>query len=150
MVDTNHDGMGTFTPTTQSPSFVALNLAHVNHRRAYANSHITLCRSDSDNNTTEYEGLLLGVRMEKDKNIKVLKVFGYFDLVVQQITNQCSAKNERLKSYHNAIRDYIDFLLLLCLESKNLNSITDLMDVSTSKLQPRHFKGVKMEVVLDL
>jgi len=40
-----------------------------------------------NNNLAKYEALLLGITTQKAENIKVLKVFGVSDLIVQQITN---------------------------------------------------------------
>jgi ribonuclease HI len=52
---------------------------------------------DTTNNMVEYEALLLGLELTREMGIKVLVVIGDFDLVVKQVKNEFSMKNNRLK-----------------------------------------------------
>ena len=51
------------------------------------------------NNTIEYEALLLGITVTKEKGVKILKAKGDAKLIVRQVRGQYSVKNHRLKNY---------------------------------------------------
>ena len=55
------------------------------------------------NNTTEYEALLLGLNVAKDKGIKNLKVFGDADLIIQKVNKTFQAKKPRMKAYRDEV-----------------------------------------------
>ena len=59
------------------------------------------------NNTTEYEALLLGVTIVKERGIKILKAWGDAELIVRQIKGTYSMKNHKLKNYRNKVWDEI-------------------------------------------
>ena len=56
----------------------------------------------------EYEALLLGLELAREMKINCLNVIGDSDLVVSQVKNQFVAKNDRLRSYRNAVWDTIE------------------------------------------
>ena len=62
------------------------------------------------NNTTEYEALLLGIVVAKQKAVKILRAQGDVELVVIQVKNQYKVKNSRLKNYHNKVWDKTESL----------------------------------------
>lgn len=61
------------------------------------------------NNTAEYEALLLGIEQAKKKGIKLLCTKGDAELIVNQVHNHYSMKNERLKHYRNRVWDEIEY-----------------------------------------
>jgi ribonuclease HI len=68
------------------------------------------------NHITEYEALILGLNTSKEMGIKGLKVFGYEDLIIQQVNNTFQAKHVRLKAYRDEvwkIRDSFSILAFL-------------------------------------
>jgi len=73
-----------------------------------------------------------------DRNIKCLKVIGDSDLVVSQIKQKFSAKNERLSRYRNSVWDTVElfdaFSINVVLREKNY--VADMLVVSTTTLQP--------------
>lgn len=90
------------------------------------------------NNTAEYEALLLGIEAAKQKGVKLLKVQGDAELVVRQVRNQYSMKNNRLKNYRNKVWDEIESLdaFSIILVPRDQNSRADSLAVSTSLLLP--------------
>ena len=58
---------------------------------------------DATNNVAEYEALLLGLELCKDRGVKCLNIKGDSDLVIQQLKNKFACKSERLKGYRNTI-----------------------------------------------
>jgi ribonuclease HI len=63
---------------------------------------------ESTNNVAEYEALFLGLRDEKYMGIEEILVFGYAELIIQQIRNIYQAKHPWLRSYKNEVWDLID------------------------------------------
>lgn len=57
------------------------------------------------NNIAEYEALLLGLSEAKCKGIKLLKVKGDAELIVRQVRNVYTVKNDRLRHYRNRVWD---------------------------------------------
>ena len=64
------------------------------------------------NNTIEYAALILGLRATKYLNIQQLTVFGYSELIIQQVTNFYQVKQQMLNFYRNEVWDLIDNLFL--------------------------------------
>ena len=62
------------------------------------------------NNTTEYEGLLLGLQEAKLKGIRQLVAKGDPKLIVKQVQISYVVKNDWLKQYQNLVWDNIEFL----------------------------------------
>ena len=68
------------------------------------------------NNIVEYEALLFGVKAAKEMGIMCIKIFGYVDLIIQQVNNTFQAKNVRLKAYRDEVwklRDSFMFFTLI-------------------------------------
>jgi hypothetical protein len=53
------------------------------------------------NNEAEYEALLHGRKMAKACGATRLKIFGYSNLVVQQVMNRCDAISDNMMAYRN-------------------------------------------------
>jgi len=58
---------------------------------------------ETTNNVDEYEALILGLEKAKKMNIKNLSIFGYFELVVNQVKARCQTKNPCLRAYKNQV-----------------------------------------------
>jgi ribonuclease HI len=65
---------------------------------------------DATNNVAEYEALLLGLELCKDRGVKCLNIKGDSDLVIQQLKNKFACNSKRLKGYRNAILDSLNDL----------------------------------------
>jgi ribonuclease HI len=63
---------------------------------------------EATNNVTEYEALILGLRVAREMGIQEVAVFGDAELVVQQVRSAYQAKHPRLRSYRNEAWDLID------------------------------------------
>jgi len=81
--------------------------------------------------------LLLGLELAREMNIKMLKVIGDSDLIVQQIRNQCAAKNGIMK-YMNATLDTIDLIDSFSIRfvPRDLNEQTHVLVIAVANLQP--------------
>jgi hypothetical protein len=55
----------------------------------------------ASNNEAEYEALLHGMKMAKACGATRLKIFGDFNLVVQQVMNRCDTINDNMMAYKN-------------------------------------------------
>jgi ribonuclease HI len=91
---------------------------------------------DATNNVAEYEALLLGLEICKDRGIKCLNIKGDSDLVIQQLKNKFACKSERLKGYRNtilAMMDDFDALNLIAIPREQ-NSKEDELAVAASTL----------------
>jgi ribonuclease HI len=91
---------------------------------------------EATNNVAEYEALLLGLELCKDRGVKCLCIRGDSDLVIQQLKNKFACKSERLKGYRNAILDVIDDLdaINLIAIPREQNSLADELAVAASTL----------------
>jgi ribonuclease HI len=65
---------------------------------------------DATNNVAEYEALLLGLKICRDRGTKCLNIKGDSNLVIQQLKNKFACRSERLKGYRNAIWNLINDL----------------------------------------
>lgn len=54
---------------------------------------------EATNNVDEYEALLLGLELAKALRVKFLSIKGDSDLIIMQIKNKFTCKNQRLKNY---------------------------------------------------
>jgi ribonuclease HI len=91
---------------------------------------------EATNNVAEYEALLLGLEICKDRGIKCLNIKGDSDLVIQQLKNKFTCKSERLKGYRNtiwAMMDDFDALDLVAIPREK-NSKADELAVAASTL----------------
>jgi ribonuclease HI len=92
---------------------------------------------DATNNVAEYEALILGLELCRDRGVRCLNIKGDSDLVIQQLKNKFACKSERLKGYRNAIWDLIndlDALNLIAIPREH-NSKADELAVAASTLQ---------------
>jgi ribonuclease HI len=92
---------------------------------------------DATNNVAEYEALLLGLELCRDRGIKCLNIKGDSDLVIQQLKNKFACRSERLKGYRNAIWNLIndfDAIDLIAIPREQ-NSKADELAVAASTLQ---------------
>jgi ribonuclease HI len=92
---------------------------------------------DATNNVAEYEALILGLELCRDRGVRCLNIKGDSDLVIQQLKNKFACKSERLKGYRNAIWDLINDLDALNLIAilREQNSKADELAVAASTLQ---------------
>jgi ribonuclease HI len=92
---------------------------------------------DATNNAAEYEALLLGLELCRDRGVKCLNIRGDSDLVIQQLKNKFTCKSKRLIGYRNAIWDLINDLdaLNLIAIPREQNSKADELAVVASTLQ---------------
>jgi ribonuclease HI len=90
------------------------------------------------NNIAEYEALLLGMNVEKEKGIKKLQVFGDADLIIQQVNKSFQAKHVRLKAYRDevleAIKSFADFKITFV--PRAMNELVDSLAVSACAFIP--------------
>jgi ribonuclease HI len=91
---------------------------------------------DATNNVAEYEALILGLELCKDRGVKCLNIKGDSDLVIQQLKNKFACKSERLKGYRNTIWAMIEDLDALNLTAipREQNSQADELAVAASTL----------------
>jgi hypothetical protein len=55
------------------------------------------------NNFIEYEALLLWIELANNMGLKLLKVFGDFELIILQVKEIYSTKDERLRAYREVV-----------------------------------------------
>ena len=91
----------------------------------------------ASNNVAEYEALLLGLEICRDRGIKCLNIKGDSDLVIQQVKNKFPCKSERLKGYRSAIWNLMDDLdaIKLIAIPREQNAKADELIVAASTLQ---------------
>ena len=107
---------------------------------------------DATNNVAEYEALLLGLEICKDRGIKLLNIKGDSDLIISQVKNIFACKSERLKRYRNAIWSTMEFFDALNLTTipREMNTKADALAVAASTLQLSEDmvkEDVKMEII---
>jgi ribonuclease HI len=92
---------------------------------------------DATNNVVEYEALLLGLELCKDRGVKCLNIKGDLDLVIQQLKNKFACNSKRLKGYRNAILDSLNDLdaFNLIVIPREHNAKEDELAVAASTLQ---------------
>ncbi|KAH9308688.1 hypothetical protein KI387_036599, partial [Taxus chinensis] len=90
------------------------------------------------NNTIEYESLLLGMQVSKERGIKNLKVQGDAELVVNQVKRIYQVKNERLRHYRNTVWDNIEEFDDFSIRSipRVQNDMADSLAISASLMLP--------------
>jgi ribonuclease HI len=90
------------------------------------------------NNITEYEALLLGLNSAKEMGIKILKVFGDADLIIQQVNSTFQAKHVRLKAYKDEvwkIRDSFSIFEISYIP-RDMNHLADSLAISANMFIP--------------
>jgi ribonuclease HI len=92
---------------------------------------------DCINNIVEYEAFLLGLALVREMGVKVLKVIGYFELVVLHVRYQFATKNERLKKYRHVVWDTIELFdaFSIIVVSRDENAQADVLAVAATILQ---------------
>jgi len=90
------------------------------------------------NNIAEYEALLLGLNIEKDRGIKNLKVFGDADLIIQQVNKTFQAKHPRVKAYRDEVWRLKDSFENFCVSyiPRAKNQLGDSLDMFASLFIP--------------
>ena len=87
------------------------------------------------NNVEEYEALVLGLRAAKYQGIQQLDIFGYSELVVQQVRSIYQVKQQLLKFYRNEVWDLIDNFFTafnISFIPRDHNQITDTLDLAAT------------------
>lgn len=92
---------------------------------------------DCTNNVVEYEALLLGLEIARDRKIKCLSVVGDSNLIVSQARNQFAAKKDRLRTYRNAVWDTIELFDAFSIKfvPREDNSLADALAVAASTFE---------------
>ncbi|KAK0607231.1 hypothetical protein LWI29_011797 [Acer saccharum] len=62
------------------------------------------CGFHATNNEAEYEALIAGLDLAKNLNVKIIKVRSDSQLVVRQINGTYEARDQRMSSYLNKVR----------------------------------------------
>jgi len=107
---------------------------------------------EATNNVVEYEALLLGLELAKSLKIKLLSIKGDSNLIIMQLKNKFTCKNQRLRNYRNAVWDTVEHFDALDLEAipREQNSLADelAIDATTFQLSYELIKDkIKMEVI---
>ena len=105
---------------------------------------------DCTNNVAEYEALVLGIRVLKDLNAKMIYIFGDSKLVINQVKRSYQAKHPRLRSYRNLVLDLLESFkeYHLSVIPRKENGIVDALAVLASvfKITVYPNKQYKIEV----
>jgi ribonuclease HI len=104
---------------------------------------------DTTNNISEYESLLLGLKVSKNMGIDKIYVFGDFGLIIHQIKNIYQAKQLRLKKYINEMWEFFDNLFLsfnITFIDINLNQHEDSLALVASNLRTPIFPNLRFEI----
>ena len=104
------------------------------------NKHFLSCRLELEctNNTTDYEGLVQGLKKAIKLKVKNMKVYGDSKIVVKQIRNKLHSISPHLKAYQNEFWDWlINFHAFNIVSIPRLkNAIADLLATSATRLVP--------------
>lgn len=60
---------------------------------------------DCTNNITEYQALVLGLKILKNLKAKKIYIYGDFELIINPVKGIYQAKHPRLRSYRNLVLD---------------------------------------------
>jgi hypothetical protein len=74
-----------------------------NHKSRYSESHSYKLNFHCTNNITEYEALMLGLKLLKKHGAKRIMIRGDSELVFKQIKGEYSTKHPRLIAYRNVV-----------------------------------------------
>jgi hypothetical protein len=93
---------------------------------------------DYTNNVSQYKYFPIGLNLSIDRKIRHIRVIGYFDLVVSQISLKFDKKNERIKKYRYFVRDTMKYFKKISIKvvPREENYIVDTLAVSRSTLKP--------------
>jgi ribonuclease HI len=76
-----------------------------NHRSRYSENHSYKLNFQCNNNTAEYESLMLGLKLLKKVGAKQIMVRGDSELIIKQIKGEYAAKHPHLRAYWNVVLD---------------------------------------------
>jgi ribonuclease HI len=100
------------------------------------------------NHIAEYEALILGLNTSKEMGIKGLKVFGYADLIIQQVNSTFQAKHVRLKAYRDEVWKIRDSFSIFGISyiPRDMNHIANSLVVSASMFIPPMPRRLNYEI----
>jgi hypothetical protein len=86
----------------------------------------------------EYEALLFGLRKDRKMGIKLLKVEGDFELILNQVKMKCEARNQQLKRYRHAMWDELEHFDALNISriDRTLNEMVNSLATVATLFQP--------------
>src|SRR5664279_2232251 len=87
------------------------------------------------NNVAEYEALLHGLKMAKEMGIRWIQCYGDSDLVVQQVSVTCDARNDVMAAYRAEViklGDYFVGYQLDHIERRKNDAVDSLARVGSS------------------
>jgi len=107
---------------------------------------------EATNNVAEYEAILLGLELAKALRVKLLSIRGDSDLVIMQLKNKFTCRNQRLRNYRNVVWDAMEHFDALDLEAipREQNSLADELAVAATTFQLSDElinDKIKMEVI---
>jgi ribonuclease HI len=107
---------------------------------------------EATNNVAEYEALVLGLKDAKEMGIEEITVFGYAEVIIQQVRNAYRAKHPWLRSYRNEVWDLIEnffsaFNISFIPREKNalVDSLTVSMSLFRIPLSPKRKYDVEIK-----
>ena len=60
------------------------------------------------NNVAEYEALILGMKIMKELQAKIVHIYGGSELVIKQVIGTYQAKHPRIRAYRNLVLDLLE------------------------------------------
>ena len=102
------------------------------------------------NNVAKYESLIQGLLLARKRGIQTLSVYGYSELVVNQVRNQNVTKNGLLKSYKHRVWDLLEGFNAFNIQSipRRENKHTDrLAAIGASYDVPRNLEEEKRQQI---
>jgi hypothetical protein len=95
-----------------------------NHRNKYSENHSYKLNFQCTNNISEYEALMLGLKLLERVGAKQIMVRGDFELIIKKIKGEYVAKHPCLRAYRNvfldALRCFIEVDLQVMSRGKNI------------------------------
>jgi ribonuclease HI len=76
-----------------------------NHRSRYSENHSYKLNFQCTNNITEYEALMLSLKILKRVGAKQIMVRGDSELIIKKIKGEYAVKHPHIRDYRNAILD---------------------------------------------
>jgi ribonuclease HI len=105
-----------------------------NHRTRYSENHSYKLNFQCTNNITEYEALMLGLKLLKRVGAKQIMVRGDSELIIKQIKGEYVAKHPHLRAYKNVVLDALRCFTEVDLQvmSRGQNILVDRLATSTA------------------
>jgi hypothetical protein len=105
-----------------------------NHRKRYSENHSYKLNFQCTNNITEYEALMLDLKILKKVGAKQIMVRGDSELIIKQVKGEYAVKHPRLRAYRNvvldALRCFNEVDLQVMLRGQNI--LADGLDTSAA------------------